>query len=70
MMETTTLEDTDKTSIMEKESTSGRAETERLHTGLMTKEKERLSITTKTEERKTYCTRMTRELENKLFKCN
>ena len=65
-METTTLEDTDKAVIMEMESTSGRTETERLHTGLMAKEKERLSFTTKTEERKTDCTRVMKELNNNL----
>ena len=56
--DTTTLEDADKTTNMEKEGSSGRTGTERLHTSLMTKEKERLSFTIKTEERKTDCTRM------------
>ena len=69
-METTTLEDGDKARNMEKESTSGRTETERLHTLLITKEKERLSITTKMEERKTVCTRMIKEFYNNLVECN
>ena len=69
-LETTTLEDSDKTINMEKESTSVRTETDRLHTMLITKKKERLSVTTKTEERKKDCTRMTRELKNNLVERN
>ena len=53
---------------MEKESTSGQTEADRLHTMLITREKEQPSTMIKMEMNKTDFTRMVRELKNNLSK--
>ena len=67
-MENHTLEDLNKVGGMEKESTSGQTEADRLHTMLITREKEQPSTMIKMEMNKTNFTRMVRELKNNLSK--
>ena len=57
-METHTLEDTNKIEGMEKERESLETEAERLHTGLITREKEQPSTMIKTEMNKTDFTKI------------